>query len=50
MKQFKELDENESMRRKGIYLLPNFFTTIGLFAGFYAIVASMKVHLELLRW
>jgi CDP-diacylglycerol--serine O-phosphatidyltransferase len=28
--------------RKGIYLLPNLFTTAGLFAGFYAIVAAMK--------
>ncbi|HET7370512.1 MAG TPA: CDP-diacylglycerol--serine O-phosphatidyltransferase, partial [Gammaproteobacteria bacterium] len=26
-------------RRRGIYLLPNLFTTGGLFAGFYAIVA-----------
>lgn len=28
-------------RRRGIYLLPNLFTTAALFAGFYAIVASM---------
>jgi CDP-diacylglycerol---serine O-phosphatidyltransferase len=28
-------------RRRGIYLLPNLFTTAGLFAGFYAIVAAM---------
>ncbi len=35
--------ENESVpaRRRGIYLLPNLFTTAGLFAGFYAIVAAM---------
>ncbi len=25
-------------RRRGIYLLPNLFTTAALFAGFYAIV------------
>lgn len=31
-------------RRRGIYLLPNLFTTAGLFAGFYAIVASMGGH------
>jgi CDP-diacylglycerol--serine O-phosphatidyltransferase len=30
-----------STRRKGIYLLPNLLTTGGLFAGFYAIVASI---------
>ncbi len=29
-------------RRRGIYLLPNLFTTAALFAGFYAIVAAMK--------
>ncbi len=28
--------------RRGIYLLPNLFTTSALFAGFYAIVAAMK--------
>ncbi len=27
---------------KGIYLLPNLFTTAGLFAGFYAIIAATK--------
>jgi CDP-diacylglycerol---serine O-phosphatidyltransferase len=31
----------EAKRRRGIYLLPNLFTTAGLFAGFYAIVAAM---------
>lgn len=30
--------------RRGIYLLPNLFTTAGLFAGFYSIVASMQGH------
>jgi len=29
-------------RRRGIYLLPNLFTTGGLFAGFYAIVAGIN--------
>lgn len=29
---------------RGIYLLPNLFTTAGLFAGFYAIVAAMRGH------
>ncbi len=31
-------------RNKGIYLLPNLFTTGALFFGFYAIVASMNGH------
>lgn len=34
------------MRTRGIYLLPNLFTTAGLFAGFYAIVASMGGRFE----
>jgi CDP-diacylglycerol--serine O-phosphatidyltransferase len=28
--------------RKGIYILPNLFTTASLFCGFYAIIASMR--------
>ncbi|WP_420589348.1 CDP-diacylglycerol--serine O-phosphatidyltransferase [Bacterioplanoides sp.] len=32
--------------RKGIYLLPNLFTTGALFSGFYAVVASMNGHFE----
>lgn len=31
-------------RRKGIYLLPNLFTTMTLFGGFYAIVMAMNGH------
>jgi len=37
---------NKQNRRRGIYLLPNMFTTAALFAGFYAIVASMKFNFE----
>lgn len=38
--------EIEQQRSKGIYLLPNLFTTSGLFAGFYAIVAAMRGDFE----
>ena len=31
-------------QRRGIYLLPNLFTTFGIFCGFYGIVASMSGH------
>lgn len=31
-----------TIRRRGIYLLPNLFTTAALFAGFYSIVAAMN--------
>lgn len=37
---------SESNRQRGIYLLPNLFTTAALFAGFYAIVAAMKGRFE----
>ena len=33
-------------RRRGIYILPNLFTTAALFAGFYSIVAAMNSHFE----
>ncbi len=36
----------EKKRPRGIYLLPNLFTTGCLFAGFYAIVASMNGRFE----
>lgn len=32
--------------RKGIYILPNLFTTAGLFAGFYAIIQATKGNFE----
>jgi len=32
--------------RRGIYLLPNLFTTANLFAGFYAILAAMQGRFE----
>jgi CDP-diacylglycerol--serine O-phosphatidyltransferase len=33
-------------RSKGIYLLPNLFTTSALFAGFYAITGAINGHFE----
>jgi len=38
--------DEETKRRRGIYLLPNLFTTAGLFGGFYAIIASMSGRFE----
>lgn len=35
-------DDITPKRPRGIYLLPNLFTTAALFAGFYAIVAAMN--------
>ncbi|MBL4827150.1 MAG: CDP-diacylglycerol--serine O-phosphatidyltransferase [Spongiibacteraceae bacterium] len=33
-------------RRRGVYLLPNLFTTGALFAGFYAVVSGMDAKFE----
>jgi len=33
---------NQARRRRGIYLLPNLFTTAALFSGFFAIVQAMN--------
>ena len=38
--------KTDKRRRRGIYLLPNLFTTGCLFAGFYAIVAAMSDRFE----
>ncbi|MFK7887796.1 MAG: CDP-diacylglycerol--serine O-phosphatidyltransferase [Gammaproteobacteria bacterium] len=35
-----------SRPRRGIYLLPNLFTTAALFAGFYAVVVAMRGDFE----
>lgn len=35
-----------SKRRRGIYLLPNLFTTSALFCGFYAIIAAINARYE----
>lgn len=40
------LSEKRTMRRRGIYLLPNLFTTGALFSGFYAITSAMGGRFE----
>ena len=35
-----------ALRRRGIFLLPNLFTTAALFSGFYAIVQAMNYRFE----
>jgi CDP-diacylglycerol--serine O-phosphatidyltransferase len=38
--------KNPEIRRRGIYLLPNLFTTAALFGGFFAIVQAMNGKFE----
>ncbi len=40
------MPKNRLNPRRGIYLLPNLFTTAALFSGFYAIVAAMNDRFE----
>ncbi len=42
-------DRRESLRR-GVYILPNLFTTGSLFAGFYGIVAAMNGDYNISAW
>ncbi|MEM9257608.1 MAG: CDP-diacylglycerol--serine O-phosphatidyltransferase [Pseudomonadota bacterium] len=43
----EEVSENgQTVRRRGVYLLPNLFTTGALFAGFYAIIAALRGDFE----
>ncbi|MBI5920093.1 MAG: CDP-diacylglycerol--serine O-phosphatidyltransferase [Betaproteobacteria bacterium] len=37
---------NPELRRRGIFILPNLFTTAALFSGFYAIVQAMNGRYE----
>lgn len=38
--------DGKTVRHKGIYLLPNLFTTAALFCGFYAIMSAMHGNFE----
>ena len=37
-------------RQRGVYVLPSLFTTMGLFAGFYSLVAAIQGRYELAAW
>ncbi|MDA8962024.1 CDP-diacylglycerol--serine O-phosphatidyltransferase [Congregibacter sp.] len=43
----EEVSENgRTVKRRGVFLLPNLFTTGALFCGFYAVVAAMRGDYE----
>lgn len=43
----EEVSENgRTVRQRGIFLLPNLFTTGALFCGFYAVIAAMRGSFE----
>lgn len=41
-----DYSESPSLRERGIYLLPNLFTSAALFSGFFAIVSAMNFKYE----
>jgi CDP-diacylglycerol---serine O-phosphatidyltransferase len=41
-----ETSEHPTLRSRGIYLLPNAFTTANLFCGFFAIVMAMNIKFD----
>lgn len=40
------MNSDKSIRRRGVYLLPNLLTSAALFAGFYSIIAGIKGQFE----
>ena len=40
------MESNNSIRRRGVYLLPNLLTSAALFAGFYSIIAGINGKFE----
>ena len=39
-------NNNKKKRRKGIYILPNLFTTVSLFFGFFSIISTLEQRYE----
>ena len=40
----------DSVGKRGVYVLPSLFTTMGLFSGFYSLIASIQGNFELAAW
>jgi len=40
----------DAIGRRGVYVLPSLFTTMGLFSGFYALIAAVQGRYELAAW
>jgi len=40
----------DTVGKRGVYVLPSLFTTMGLFAGFYSLIASIQGNFELAAW
>jgi len=40
----------DTVGKRGVYVLPSLFTTMGLFSGFYSLVASIQGNFEVAAW
>ena len=40
------MNSDKSMRRRGVYLLPNLLTSAALFAGFYSVISGINGKFE----
>ncbi len=40
----------DAVGKRGVYVLPSLFTTMGLFAGFYSLIASIQGNFEVAAW
>jgi len=40
----------KKVAERGVYVLPSLFTTMGLFAGFYSLIASIQGNFEIAAW
>ncbi len=45
-----EAPVREKPRTKGVYLIPSLLTSMGLFAGFYSLIAAIQGRFELAAW
>jgi CDP-diacylglycerol---serine O-phosphatidyltransferase len=46
----KPFHERRESLRRGVYILPNLFTTGGLFAGFYSIISTVNGRYDTAAW
>ncbi|RMH61775.1 MAG: CDP-diacylglycerol--serine O-phosphatidyltransferase [Zetaproteobacteria bacterium] len=43
-------EHSRGLAQRGVYILPSLFTTMGLFAGFYALIGAIQGRFELAGW
>ena len=49
-KYYRKRGERINTLKKGVYILPNFLTSLSLFSGFYAVIATMQGQFLMAAW